>query len=152
MASPRPPSNSALKFEAQQSEAYTTTLSTCASFSKQKPKGPAKTLFAPQSNHISENSQSKDGIINILKFMYGQLYYGKLAYVYTLAPTDACPLCGLPNSCIHIAAGECKTHNKFMSKHNATHQLTNATMRTALKGGGTLYSTYDLRLKIIRRK
>jgi hypothetical protein len=50
------------------------------------------------------NSPSKG--ITILKFLYGQLYNGKLASRYGLAPTDACPLCGLPDSCTHIA-GQC---------------------------------------------
>jgi hypothetical protein len=47
----------------------------------------------------------KDGI-TILEFLSGKLYNGKLAYRYKLAPVDACPLCGLPDSCTHIA-GEC---------------------------------------------
>ena len=51
-------------------------------------------------SHI-RNSPSEG--ITILKFIYGQLYNGKLAYRYGLAPTDACPLCGLPDSCTHIA-------------------------------------------------
>ena len=28
---------------------------------------------------------------SMLKFLYGELYNGKLAYIYKLAPTDACP-------------------------------------------------------------
>ena len=51
----------------------------------------------------------RDGI-TILKFLYGQLYTGKLAYRYKLTPTDACPLCGLSDSCTHIS-GEYKSHN-----------------------------------------
>ena len=84
--------------------------------------------------------------MNILKFIYGHLYNGKLAYRYKLAPTDACPLCGLPDSCTHID-GECKSHNnKFISIHNASCQLTHAAIRTAFDGGGTIYSPHDLRL------
>ena len=65
---------------------------------------------------------------------------------YKLAHTDACPLCGLSNSCTHIAS-ECKTHNNhFIRKHSAAFQLNHAAMRTALKGGGTIYSPHYLRL------
>ena len=43
---------------------------------------------------------------SLLKFVYGQLYNGKLAKRYGHAPTDECPLCHKPDSCTHIA-GEC---------------------------------------------
>ena len=90
----------------------------------------------------------RDGI-TILKFINGQLYNGKLALRYKHAPTDACPLCGLLDSCTHIA-GQCRTHNdKFTSRHNAACQLTHATIRSAFKGGGTLYSPHDPRLVTI---
>jgi hypothetical protein len=85
----------------------------------------------------------KDGI-TLLKCIYGQLYNGKLAYRYKLAPTDACPLCELPDSCTHIA-GEYKTHNNQLFRiHNATCKLTHAVIRTAFKGVGTIYSPHDL--------
>jgi len=38
-----------------------------------------------------------------LKFLYGQLYNGKLAKRYGNAPIDDCPLCHKPDSCTHIA-------------------------------------------------
>jgi len=86
-----------------------------------------------------------DGI-PLLKFIHGQLYNGKLAYRYKLAPTDACPICGLPDSCTQIA-GECKTHNnQFIGKHNTTCQLAHASIRTAFKGGGTIYLPHNLKL------
>jgi len=57
--------------------------------------------------------------INMLKFMYDQLYNDKLTYKYKLVSTDACPLCGLSDSCTHIA-GECKPHNnQFINIHSA---------------------------------
>ena len=84
--------------------------------------------------------------MTIVKFIYGQLYNGKLAFRCKHAPTDACRLCELPNSCTHIA-GQCKTHNdQFISRHNAACQLTHAAIRSAFKGGGTLYLPHDLRL------
>jgi ribonuclease HI len=93
---------------------------------------------------LIRNSQ-REGI-KILKFIYGQLYNGKLAFRYKHAPTDACPLCGLLDSCTHIA-GQCKTHNdQFISRHNTACQLIHAAIRSAFKGGGALYSPHDLRL------
>ena len=38
----------------------------------------------------------------LLKFLYGQLYNGKLAKRYGHTPIDACPLCHIPDSCTHI--------------------------------------------------
>jgi hypothetical protein len=90
------------------------------------------------------NSPSKG--ITILKFLYVQLYNGKLAYRYGLAPTDACPLCDMSDSCTHIAA-QCSQHNNhIISKHNAACQLTHAAIRTAFKGGDAIYYPHDLRL------
>jgi hypothetical protein len=52
----------------------------------------------------------------------------------------------LPDSCTHIA-GQCSHHtNHIISRHNAACQLTHAAIRTAFKGGGTIYSPHDLRL------
>ena len=80
----------------------------------------------------------------LLKFVWGQLYNGKLALRYGHAPTDACPVCGLPDSCIHIA-GECDRHHPHrISRHNAACQLIHATMRKAAKGGEALYNAPDL--------
>ena len=95
--------------------------------------------------HSYIRKSPKDGI-TILKFLYSQLYNGKLSYIYKLAPTDACPMCGLPDSCTHIA-GECKSHNnKFISRHNAACQLTHEAIGTAFNGGDTIYSPHDLGL------
>ena len=100
------------------------------------------TLYA-----LIRNSQ-RDGI-TILEFIHGQLYNGKLACTYKYAPSDACPLCGLHDSCTHIA-GQSKTHNDLiLSRHNAACQLPHAAIRSVFKGGGTLYSSHDLRLFIM---
>jgi len=40
---------------------------------------------------------------SLLKFIYGQLYIGKLTMRYGQALTDECPLCHMPDSCGHIA-------------------------------------------------
>ena len=83
---------------------------------------------------------------NLLKFIHGQLYNGKLAKLYGHAPTAECPLCHLPDSCTHIA-GECKAHKSLaISRHNAACQLVHAAIRNSAKGGGALYSAEDLRL------
>ena len=98
----------------------------------------ARTAYAGTALHARIRSSPREGI-TILKFLYGQLYNGKIAYRYGLATTDACPLCGLPDSCTHIA-GECSHQtNNIISRHNAACQLTHAAIRTAFKGGGTIY-------------
>ncbi len=48
------------------------------------------------------SSHPKEGTI-LLKFIYVQLYNGKLAKRYGHAPTDKCPLCHKPDSCTHVA-------------------------------------------------
>ncbi len=93
--------------------------------------------------HLHIRKSPKDGITQ-LEFIYVKLYNGNLAYRYKLAPTDACPLFGLPDSCTHIA-GEYKTHNNhFISRHSAACQLTNAAFKTASNDRGTMYSLHDL--------
>jgi len=63
--------------------------------------------------HTRVRVNAKEGSY-ILKFIYGQLYYGKLAKRYGHTPTDECPLCHLPDSCTHIAS-ECKSHKTYPS-------------------------------------
>ena len=105
----------------------------------------ARTKTVGTALHSYIRKSPKDGI-TILKFLYGQLYNGKLAYIYKLAPTDACPLCGLPVSCTHIA-GECKSYNnQSISRHNVACQLTNAALKTAFNEDDTIYSPHDLKL------
>ena len=111
---------------------------------KAKAKG-ARTNTVGAAIHSLIRKSPKDGI-TLLKFVHGQLYNGKLAYRYKLAPTDTCPLCGMPDSCTNLA-GECNIYNnQFISRHNAACQLTHAAIRTASKGGGTIYSPHDLTL------
>jgi len=62
----------------------------------------ARTKTVGTALHYYIRKSPKDGI-TILTCLYGQLYNGTLAYIYKLAPTDAYPLCGLPDSCTHIA-------------------------------------------------
>ena len=103
----------------------------------------ARTITVSTAIHSHIRKSPKDGI-TLLKFIYGQLYNGGWQYRYKLAPTDAYPLFGLPDSCTHIA-GECKTHNnQFISRHNAACHLTHGGIRTASKGGDTIYSPHDL--------
>ena len=95
--------------------------------------------------HSYIRNSPKEGI-TILNFLYGQLYNGKLAHRYKHAPTDACPLCGMPDSCTHIT-GQCEEHtDHIISRHHAAGHLTHAAIRTAFKGGGNLYSPHDLTL------
>ena len=95
--------------------------------------------------HSRLRENAKEGT-NILKFIHGQLYNGKLAKRYGHAPTDESPLCHLPYSCTHIAS-ECKAHkNLSINRHNAACQLIHAAIRNSAKGGGALYAAEDLRL------
>jgi hypothetical protein len=105
----------------------------------------ARTAATGDSLHTRLRENPREGS-TLLKFIYGQLYNGKLAKIYGHAPTDACPLCHLPDSCTHIA-GECRFHkNLTISRHNAACQLVHAAIRNAAKGGGALYGADDLRL------
>jgi len=74
----------------QLSEAYTTPSFTYGSFSRQKPKGTAKSARTALYYYYIRKSRKED--MTILKFIDGQLYSGKLAYTYKQASTDACPL------------------------------------------------------------
>ena len=88
-------------------------------------------------------SNSAEGT-TLIKFLYGQLYNGKLAKRYGHAPTDECPLCHKPDSCTHIA-GECSHHEALrIGRHNAACQLIHAAIRKTAKGGGALHSAPDL--------
>ena len=71
---------------------------------------------------------------SLLKFIYGQLYNGKLAMRYGHALTDECPLCQMPDSCTHISE-ECPDHEAMrISRHNAACQLIHAAIRKTAKG------------------
>jgi len=72
---------------------------------------------------------------SLLKFIYGQLYNGKLAMRYGHSLTVECPLCHIPESCTHIA-GECPYHEALcISRHNAACRLIHAAIRKTAKGG-----------------
>ena len=80
----------------------------------------------------------------LLKFLYGQLYNGKLALRYGHAPTGECPLCHMPDSCTHIAR-ECPDHASLrISHHNPACQLVHAAIRKTAKGGAALHSALEL--------
>jgi hypothetical protein len=80
----------------------------------------------------------------LLKFIYGQLYNGKIAKRYGHAPSDVCPLCYMPDSCTHIA-GECPAHEALrIARHNAACQLIHAAIRKSAKGGAALHSAGDM--------
>ena len=72
-----------------------------------KEKG-ARTKIVGQALHKKLTHSSWEGI-SLLKFIYGQLYNGKIAMRYGYALTDECPLYHMPDSCTHIA-GECPDH------------------------------------------
>jgi hypothetical protein len=72
-------------------------------------------------------------------FLWGQLYNGKIAHRYGKQPTSACRLCGLPDSCTHIA-GTCPANTAhIIKKHNAAVQLVHTAIRKASKGGAALH-------------
>ena len=105
----------------------------------------ATTATTETALHARLRENSKEGT-NLLKFIHGQFYNDKLAKRYGHAPTEESPRCHRPDSCTHIEGG-CKAHkNLSISRHNAACQLTHAAIRSSAKGGGALYSAYDLRL------
>jgi ribonuclease HI len=57
--------------------------------------------------------------MQLFKFMWGQLYNGKLALRYGHADNDNCPLCGYPDSCTHIGSGCKKQSGLYINRHNA---------------------------------
>ena len=80
----------------------------------------------------------------LIKFIYGQLYNGKLAKRYGHATAVECPLCHKPDSCTRIA-GECSYHKALtISHHNTACQLVHAVIRKSAKGRGSLHSAPDL--------
>jgi ribonuclease HI len=89
--------------------------------------------------HKKLNSTPMEGT-SILKFIYGQLYNGKIAMRYGHALADEFPLCRRPDSCTHIA-GECPNNEGLrIGRHNAACQLIHAAMRKTSKGGGALHA------------
>jgi hypothetical protein len=96
-----------------------------------------------QALHKKLNHSSWEGT-SLLKFIYGQLYNGKLAMRYGHAPTDECPLCHMPDSCTYID-GEYPDHEALrITRHNAACQLIHAAIRKTAKEGGALHSAPDL--------
>jgi hypothetical protein len=84
----------------------------------------------------------------LLKFIYGQLYNGKLAMRYGHASTVECPLCHMPDSCTYIA-GKCSDHEALrISRYNAACQLVHAVIHKTAKEGGALYRLRDLVLVV----
>ena len=103
----------------------------------------ANTATTEASLHTRLRKNAKEGT-NLLKFIHGQLYNGKLAERYGHAPTDECLLCHRPDSCTHIAC-ECKAHkNLSISRHIAACQLIHVAIRNSAEGGGALYNAEDL--------
>ena len=77
--------------------AYIKPLSTGASRSQNKEKG-ARIHVIGRAIHRRLTSNQKEGT-TLLKFIYGQLYNGKLSQRYGHAPKDECPLCHKPDPC-----------------------------------------------------
>jgi hypothetical protein len=107
-----------------------------------KEKG-AHTKTVEQALHKKLTHSQWEGT-SLLKFIYGQLYNGKLAMRYGHALTNECPLCHMPDSCTHIF-GEYRDNEALrISRHNATCQLIHAAIRKTAEGGGALHSAHDL--------
>ena len=88
----------------------------------------ARLQTAGQAIHKKLNSNPKE-VATLLKFIYGQLYNGKIARRYGHAPTDECPRCHWPDSCTHIV-GECPDHEAMrIGRHDAACQLVHAAIR-----------------------
>jgi len=123
--------------------AYTRPLSIAVLSSLANKEKGAHTITVGQALHNKLTHSPWEGN-PLLKFIYGQLYNGKLVMRYGHAPTDECPLCHMPDSCTHIA-GECPDYEALrISRHNAACQLIHAAIRKTAKGGGALHSAPDL--------
>ena len=82
-----------------------------------KEKG-ARTRTVGQALHKKLTHSPREGT-SLFKFIYGQIYNGKVALRYGHALIDEYPLYHMPDSCPHIA-GECPDHEALrISRHNA---------------------------------
>jgi ribonuclease HI len=81
----------------------------------------------------------------LTKYLWGQLYNGKLAHRYGHADNDLCPLrCGLSDSCTHIGGGCPKLKGSYIDRHNhACRIISNWAINSAI-GGSFLYSNLTL--------
>ncbi len=92
----------------------------------------ARLQMVGRAMHKNLNTTPMEGT-NIRKFIYGQLYNGKIAMRYGHAPTDECPLCRRPDSRTPVA-GECPNHEGLrIGRHNAACQLIHAAIRKTSK-------------------
>ena len=82
--------------------------------------------------------------MQIFKFMWGQLYNGKLALRYGHAKNDNCPLCGYPDSCTHIGSGCKKQSGLYINRHNAAVRCISNFLSTGPTGADSLLA--DMRL------
>ena len=82
----------------------------------------------------------------ILKFLHGQYYTGKLAFRYGHAPSDACQLCGLPDSCTHVA-GEITPTTPTISLASTTRRANSPIPPSARRSRGAVPSTPHTRYK-----
>ena len=82
--------------------------------------------------------------MQLFKFMWGQLYNGKLAHRYGHADNDNCPLCGHPDSCTHIGSG-CKKHSGlYINRHNAAVRCISNFLSTGPTGADSLLAGMHL--------
>ena len=78
----------------------------------------------------------------LLQFLYGQLYNGKLAKRYGHQDTENCPLCGHPDSCTHLAGacGHVRMRGYYIARHNTAVRALRDLIRDSAKGGAALWS------------
>jgi hypothetical protein len=105
----------------------------------------ARTKHTGAAIHMRLRAIHKEGM-TLLTFVWGKLYNGKLGQRNGHAPTDDCPLCGLPDSCTHIDREFKENKANFTSQHNAACQFIHATIRKATKVSGALHIAPDLAL------
>ena len=82
--------------------------------------------------------------MQLFKYLWGQLYCGKLAFRYQLAETDACPLCLYPDSCTHIGSGCPVLSGHYISRHDAAVRLVADYIAHCPKGACALHQSLRL--------
>ena len=82
--------------------------------------------------------------MQLYKYLWGQLYCGKLAFRYKLAESDACPLCHYPDSCTHIGSGCPVLSGHYISRHDAAVRLVADYIAHCPKGACALHQSLRL--------
>ena len=102
-------------------------------------------LHLPSSHiHSRLRSGNVHHAMRLFKYIWGELYNGKLALRYKHALTDACPLCGHPDSCTHMGSGCPTLSGHYINRHNAAVRLIADFLTHGPKGASAIHESLRL--------